>query len=355
MRKRLLALATGVMIVALFAGNASAHGSHRAGVYADCANYLLPGCHRDPASRVHGTLVHLEGTLHLWITDAQGVLHWGGDTRALAGKHVSWGDHTTVNVEQLRALPVGDPWLSAGLLKDGDPIYLVKWETHWAQPRLLHIQSIADVELFGINENNYGEFVLDRAAWETRYGISVDDLQRDALPPATGPVGPSAPAPTPTPTPHPQQHEVYLKALERGAPEELARQIAAQVVASGRVREFLMGLDPITEYGSVPIVVTGHGETHSREFDLITGNYTATVQWNNNYWTGAFSGRRYTGNFFAYLYSLSSGEEIILVIDHAVSGNQRKPFWVDGDHRVYVNIDGAESRANWTVTIVRVS
>lgn len=47
------------------------------------------------------------------------------------------------------------------MLKDGDPIYLVKWESDWAQPQLLHIQSIADVELFGINGRNYGHFVLN--------------------------------------------------------------------------------------------------------------------------------------------------------------------------------------------------
>ena len=87
-------------------------------------------------------------------------------------------------MDGLRALEMGDPWLSAGLLKDGDPIYLVKWETEWPRPRLLHIQSIADVELFGINETNYGNFVLDVAAWEARYGMSVAGLERAELPAA---------------------------------------------------------------------------------------------------------------------------------------------------------------------------
>ena len=61
-----------------------------------------------------------------------------------------------MSLDRLHTLPVGDPWLTAGLLKDGDPIYLVKWETDWEQPQLLHIQSIKDVELFGINGSNYG-------------------------------------------------------------------------------------------------------------------------------------------------------------------------------------------------------
>lgn len=141
----------------------------------------------------HGAVVALQGTPHLWIADAQGVLHWGGDTRALAGKYINWGDRTTVSLERLRTLPMGDPWLSAGLLKEGDPIYLVKWETEWPLPRLLHIQSIADVELFGINGDNYGNFVLDVATWEARYGISVAGLERGVLPAAV----PSAPPPAP--------------------------------------------------------------------------------------------------------------------------------------------------------------
>ena len=128
-----------------------------------------------------GAVVALHGTPHLWIADEQGVLHWGGDTRALAGKHVNWSDRTEVSLAHLRTLAVGDPWLSAGLLKDGHPIYLVKWETEWPQPRLLHIQSIADVELFGIDGSNYGNFVLDKATWEARYGLSAASLPRGEL------------------------------------------------------------------------------------------------------------------------------------------------------------------------------
>ncbi|MCY4436473.1 MAG: hypothetical protein OXE05_03975 [Chloroflexi bacterium] len=143
----------------------------------------LPAIHAQQTFS-HGAVVALEGTPHLWIADAQGVLHWGGDTRALAGKHVNWNDRTEVTLAQLRRLAVGDPWLSAGLLKDGDPIYLVKWESDWERPRLLHIQSIADVELFGIDGSNYGRFVLDRATWEARYGMSAASLQRSALPAA---------------------------------------------------------------------------------------------------------------------------------------------------------------------------
>jgi hypothetical protein len=90
--------------------------------------------------------------------------------------------------------------LSTGLLKIGDPIYLVKWETSAAEPTLLHIQSIPDVELFGINASNYGALVNDRAALERRINLNVDTLQRDTLVPAVPPTPTPTPAVTATPT-----------------------------------------------------------------------------------------------------------------------------------------------------------
>ena len=134
-----------------------------------------------PPTLAPGAVVGLAGTPHLWIADSAGVLHWGGDTRALAGKHVNWSDRRDVSLTDLQTYPIGDPWLSAGLLKDGAPIYQVKWESEWPQPQLLHIQSIKDVELFGIDGSNYGRYVLDKAAWETRYGIDAAGLGRHPL------------------------------------------------------------------------------------------------------------------------------------------------------------------------------
>lgn len=135
----------------------------------------------------HGAVVALQGTPHLWIADDRGILHWGGDTRALSGKHVNWNDRRDVSLAELQTYPIGDPWLSAGLLKDGDPIYQVKWETDWPQPQLLHIQSIKDVELFGINGSNYGNFVIEKNEWERRFGISAAGLQRGVLAAAVAP------------------------------------------------------------------------------------------------------------------------------------------------------------------------
>ena len=157
-------------------------------------------------SFAHGTVVALHGTPHLWFADAQGVLHWGGDTRALAGKHIAWNNRIEVTLDRLRTLPIGDPWLSAGLLKDGDPIYLVKWEADWELPQLLHIQSIKDVELFGINGSNYGNFVLDKGTWEQRFGIAAAGLQRGVLAPAAAAAPPAAdpPAPPAGPAAEPQ-------------------------------------------------------------------------------------------------------------------------------------------------------
>src|SRR5688500_14544536 len=148
-----------------------------------------------------GTVVSLEGTPHLWIADEEGALHWGGDTRALADRFVNWGDRRLVSLAQLGTFRVGDPWLSAGLLKMGDPIYLVKWESDQDRPTLLHIQSIADVETFGISGSNYGNFVLDQGQWESRFGMSAASLAKGTLARAVASAAPAAATPTRTPVP----------------------------------------------------------------------------------------------------------------------------------------------------------
>ncbi len=150
----------------------------------------------------HPAVVSLAGSPHLWFSDHAGQLHWAGDTRALAGREIPWSNRIEVSRSELCALPadrLGNPWLSAGLLKQGDPIYLVKWETDWAQPQLLHIRSLRDVEALGINERNYGDLVYDVPTWEARYGFSVAALERGVMVPVCAP--PPTPTPTPTATP----------------------------------------------------------------------------------------------------------------------------------------------------------
>lgn len=126
-----------------------------------------------------GVAVALAGTPHVWVADGDGVLHWVGDARVLFERGVGGEARHEIGVEQLRAQRRGEPWLSAGLLKDGEMIYLPKWEGvagHWALA-LHHIQSLADVELFGIDEGNYDRLVLDRADWEQRYGFALERLE----------------------------------------------------------------------------------------------------------------------------------------------------------------------------------
>ena len=135
-----------------------------------------------------GAVVALQGTPHLWIADEEETLHWVGDTRALAGRQVNWGQRSEVTLSELQDLRRGDPWLSAGLLKDGALLYLVQWPSEAAVPRLLHIQSVADLELFGVSWRNYGALVYEPAAWEQEFGLAVASLDRAALPLVTGPI-----------------------------------------------------------------------------------------------------------------------------------------------------------------------
>lgn len=134
-----------------------------------------------------GAVVALKGTPHIWIFGSDGVLHWGGDTRALAGKTIDWNNRREVGLDELKTMQRGDPWLSSGLVKSGDPIYLSKWETSDTRPTLLHIQSIADVELFGINGSNYGRFVIEQGSWEQQYRFSVNTLTKAVLAAAGAP------------------------------------------------------------------------------------------------------------------------------------------------------------------------
>ncbi|HEX2033968.1 MAG TPA: hypothetical protein VHS99_07270 [Chloroflexota bacterium] len=143
-----------------------------------------------------GTVVALRGTPHIWVAGSDGMLHWAGDTRALSQQAVNWGSRHEVSLDELQRTARGDPILGAGLVKIGDPIYLAKWETNQTAPTLLHIQSIKDVELFGINGANYGHFVVDRATWEQRFGFRTDALPHAALAPA---VVPAAATATPAP------------------------------------------------------------------------------------------------------------------------------------------------------------
>src|SRR5437867_6065354 len=137
-----------------------------------------------PAPTIPKEIVVVSGTTHAFVADEQGVLHYVGDTRALAGRPVDWVDRTEMTPDGIKARERGDPWLSASLLKLGDAIYLAKWESGERAPRLLQIQSIEDLEFFGVDSHNYAALVLDRGEWEHRYGFDVDDLQRDALPQA---------------------------------------------------------------------------------------------------------------------------------------------------------------------------
>ena len=78
-------------------------------------------------------VVRLEGTPHIWLRDTTGAVRRVGDTRALQAVTVPWTQVRTITLTSALVKRL-DPLLSAGLLKDGEPIYLVKWETSWVQP-----------------------------------------------------------------------------------------------------------------------------------------------------------------------------------------------------------------------------
>ena len=112
--------------------------------------------------------------------------------RALLGREVDWSSRREVTLEELRRLPRGGPWLPAGLLRDGEALSLVTWDTDDPLPYLLLIPSLQDVELFGINMANLGACTLERADWEQRSGLDTSSLPRAVLAAVPAPVAPSS-------------------------------------------------------------------------------------------------------------------------------------------------------------------
>lgn len=148
-----------------------------------------------------GAVVALKGTPHQWVADERGTLHWAADTRVLAGRTVNTANRTEVTAEQLATLPRGEPWLGAPLVKLGDPIYVPTWAAGATQPSLLHVQSPADLLLFGLEGPTFDRMVLGQSAWEQRQGMQVASLTRGELPAAAPGGRPAAPAWAPMSSP----------------------------------------------------------------------------------------------------------------------------------------------------------
>ena len=239
----------------------------------------------DPLSP--GTVVVLSGTTHIWVADDVGVLHWAGDTRALAARTANWDARRVVTLAELLELPRGGPWLSAGLLKSGDPVYLVKWETSEAVPTLAHVQSIRDLELFGIDAANWGTFVYDLALWERRFGLSPERLSRVLLEPAIAvpsvvvtPLGTAAPVAVP-----PQAHSA-------GAPASFSdRDVSPPSVAATMADAHRLNRTPIVRAdGDLPF---GAGEGWSEGISLDGRDHRMEVPYSSHVlasWTIGSSG-----------------------------------------------------------------
>ena len=102
-----------------------------------------------------GSMVRLAATFHAFVCDVDGVLHWVGDARALEqqvqrGLAVDLSAVGVVDLASLSVLPRGAPWLSAGLIKVGEPIGVVTWDVD-AEPSVQAFQCVDDLELIGIS------------------------------------------------------------------------------------------------------------------------------------------------------------------------------------------------------------
>ena len=167
-----------------------------------------------PLDTTPGHVIALANTPQLFIADEQGVVHFAGDPRALAGRMIAWTERTEVSLAELRAIQRGDPWLTAGLVKVGDAIYLPQWDGTAAAPTLGHVQSPDDLAILGINGANYHELVLDQSAWERQYGLQVSRLPVGELQLAVPAPAPAAADTTESPPPSDTEHVSGLPADE---------------------------------------------------------------------------------------------------------------------------------------------
>jgi hypothetical protein len=181
-----------------------------------------------------GMVLSLRGTPHLWVAAENFTLHWVGDPQALQGRLVDWDSRVEVVPEQLAALPLGEPWLSAGMVELERAVYVPTAQGAAPEPVLLRVQSIADLQLFGVNAQNYGALVLTPLQWEQRYPFRLDRLTRGNLPVA---VSGGVPLPTATPMPPapplPPAPPINRPGASTQAP--IPRELAAQVDDSWRV------------------------------------------------------------------------------------------------------------------------
>jgi hypothetical protein len=134
-----------------------------------------------PRAPVAGEVLALAQTPHLWAVDAAGTAHLASDPFALAEHAAAGAPRMAVSLDELRQLPRGEPWLSMALVKLGDFVYLPQAQAPGTAPVLRLVKSVDDLSLLGVGADNYGRLVLDRAAWEARYGFNVDGLRYDTL------------------------------------------------------------------------------------------------------------------------------------------------------------------------------
>jgi hypothetical protein len=151
-----------------------------------------------------GQVIAMKDSDHLWLAGDDGKYHWVGDSQALQGKSILWSERHVVDLSEIYDAnakgTAGDPYLSTSLIMWQGKLWLPKWEQGQAMPTLLHIPSIEDVQLFGINGGNYGRLVKQPADWEREFGrgLRVSDLAQGALPPAVRP-RPAPPVVSPPP------------------------------------------------------------------------------------------------------------------------------------------------------------
>lgn len=128
-----------------------------------------------------GTVVVIRGTPHLFVSDADGRLHWAADPRAIEGRAVTPARFVVASLEEVMASPRGEPWVTLPILVDGTQIAVASATGEDTAPTLRIVGSVAELEAIGVDRENYGRLAVDRARWERLVGTDSSTLERSPL------------------------------------------------------------------------------------------------------------------------------------------------------------------------------
>ena len=154
-----------------------------------------------PATDDSPRLYTVIGTPHTWLMDDQGVLHWVGDSIALARTLYPAREYTldepldpqtqrslagpiAIHYSDVLATPRGAPLLSTSFVRGGGgEVYYPRWDALGGDPVMLRVTRPEDLEVLGVEPTRAGGQVVPSQDWEAQYHKRFDRLRHQDMRP----------------------------------------------------------------------------------------------------------------------------------------------------------------------------